>query len=98
MDQRSDFDASNPRVTMAGSWQARAAVAQASYYRRRADAHGMLAERALPVAVAIHRALADAYRSAALSTERGEAVDFTGDHRAERSSSPLAEPTRLATE
>lgn len=56
---------------------------QASYYRRRAEDHRRMAERAVPVARAVHAELADAYNAAALAVERGKRVDLGGEHRAE---------------
>lgn len=56
---------------------------QPSYYRRRAEDHRRMAERAVPEARAIHAELADAYTEAALAAECGKPVDLGGEHRAE---------------
>jgi hypothetical protein len=68
----------------ANSRQVREALLQASYYHGRAEQHQALTERATPIASAVHRQLAAAYRAAATAAERGEPIDLGGDHRAER--------------
>lgn len=59
-------------------------VAQAAYYRRRAEDHRLMALRAAPAARAIHEQLEAAYRAAAIAAEQGETANLDGDHRAER--------------
>lgn len=58
-------------------------IAQATYYRRRAEDHRLMALRALPAARPVHEQLEAAYRMAAIAAEKGEAADLGGDHRAE---------------
>ena len=58
-------------------------LAQATYYRRRAEDHRLMALRASPTAQAIHEQLEAAYRAAAIAAEKGEAAELGGDHRAE---------------
>ena len=70
----------------ANSSRVREALVQASYYHRRAEQHRAMTDRATPVASAVHRQLAAAYRAAATAIERGEPIDLGGNHRAERSS------------
>lgn len=76
---------------VAESKRSREALRQASYYHHRAEMHQAMAQRARPGVAIVHRELACAYLAAAITTERGEAVDFAGDHRAEQRES-LSEP------
>jgi len=102
--QSSSHDQPTATAEAAEAARNRRSVADAAYYRMRAEAHGRLAEAAAPGIGPIHDELSAAYGAAATAAERGEPVDFAGRHRAERRPEPPrtvpggAGPTLVAAE
>jgi hypothetical protein len=77
----------------------RTALTEAAYYRARAETHRRMGGRSTPAAYAVHRELSAAYSAAATAIELGDAVEFVGDHRAERPKAyEIEEPALLAAE